>query len=244
MTNAVAIITARGGSKRIPRKNLRTFFGKPIISYPIAAALESGCFEEVMVSTDDEEIAAVARQLGAEVPFMRSAKTSDDSATTVDALKEVINDYAARGRQFELGCCIYPVAALVTPARLREGMDRLVADPTVDTVVPVLRFGHPIQRALKIENGRLFMIAAEHVTSRSQDLMAAYHDAGQWYWFRTSGLLRTGVLFGRASAPVVLEEMEAQDIDSEPDWQLAELKVQLRRQRTAAPAMGASVGHQ
>ena len=152
--NSVAIVTARGGSRRIPRKNIRDFFGKPIIGYPIAAALASGCFQEVMVSTDDAEIADIVRSLGATVPFMRSAETSDDFATTADVLKEVLGEYMRRGREFEAACCVYPTTPLVTAERLQEGMRLLAADAAVESVVPVLRFGYPIQRALKIEESR------------------------------------------------------------------------------------------
>jgi pseudaminic acid cytidylyltransferase len=230
--DAVAIITARGGSRRIPRKNIRDFLGKPIVAYSIAAALEAGCFQEVMVSTDDAEIAEVARSFGAAVPFLRSAKTSDDFATTADVLREVLAEYAERGRPFEAACCIYPTAPLATAERLREGMRLLAADAALESVVPVLRFGYPIQRALKIENGLLSMILPEHINSRSQDLMPAYHDAGQWYWFRTAAFLRSGKLFGAVCAPVVLDEMEAQDIDNEEDWKLAEMKFRLRQEKT------------
>jgi N-acylneuraminate cytidylyltransferase len=228
--NSVAIITARGGSRRIPRKNIRDFLGKPILGYPIAAALESGCFQEVMVSTDDEEIAEIARKFGATVPFMRSAKTSDDFATTADVLKEVLAEYSRRGREFEAACCIYPTAALVTAERLREGMRILAADVTLESVMPVLRFGYPIQRALKIENSRLSMISPEYMNSRSQDLMPVYHDAGQWYWFRTAPFLRAGKISGEFCAPVILDEMDAQDIDNEDDWRLAEMKYCLRKE--------------
>lgn len=228
--NAVAILTARGGSKRIPRKNIRDFLGKPILSYPIAAALASGCFQEVMVSTDDAEIADVARKWGACVPFLRSAKTSDDFSTTADVLKEVLAEYARRNREFEAACCIYPTAALVTPARLHEGMQTLLDDAALESVVPVLRFGYPIQRALRIEHGRLAMFQPEHLNCRSQDLVPAYHDAGQWYWFRTAAFLHSGQLFGVACGPVILDETEAQDIDHEADWKLAEMKYRLFRE--------------
>ena len=229
--NALAIITARGGSRRIPRKNIRDFFGKPIIGYPIAAALASGCFQEVMVSTDDAEIAGVARSFGATVPFMRSAKTSDDFAGTEDVLKEVLAEYSRRGREFKAACCIYPTTPLVTAERLQEGMRILATDEAIETVVPVLRFGYPIQRALKIENSRLAMISPEYMNSRSQDLQAAFHDAGQWYWLRIAAFRHSGELFGAVCAPVVLDESEAQDIDNEDDWLLAEIKYRLRKER-------------
>jgi pseudaminic acid cytidylyltransferase len=229
--NAVAIITARGGSKRIPRKNVRDFLGKPIIAYSIAAAIESQCFAEVMVSTDDAEIAEIARRFGAAAPFMRSAETANDTATTVAVLQEVLSEYSRRGRPFEAACCIYPAAPLITAERLREGMRILAADPKLESVIPVLRYGHPIQRALKIEESRLVMVSPEHAFTRSQDLTATYHDAGQWYWFRTAPFARSGKLFSDACAPVVLEATEAQDIDDEDDWKLAEIKYRLRQER-------------
>jgi pseudaminic acid cytidylyltransferase len=229
--NSIAIITARGGSKRIPRKNVRDFLGKPIIAYSIAAAMESQCFVEVMVSTDDDEIADIAKRYGAVVPFMRSAETANDTATTAAVLREVLAEYAKRGREFEAACCIYPAAPLITPNRLIEGMQILAMNLTLESVVPVLRYGHPIQRALKIEGSRLAMISPEYMTTRSQDLMAAYHDAGQWYWFRTAPFAHSGKVFGDACAPVVLDATEAQDIDDEDDWKLAEIKCRLRLEK-------------
>lgn len=224
----IAIIPARGGSKRIPRKNVRLFDGKPVITFAIRAALDSQCFEEVMVSTDDAEIAAVARQAGASVPFMRSARNADDYATTADVLIEVLERYRTLGRQFGLGCCIYPCAVLTTPARLREGFDLIRANSTLNGIVPVLRFGYPIQRALRIRENCLEMIDPRQINARSQDLEPAFHDAGQYYWFRTEALFKARTLIGPQVAPIQLSEMEAQDIDTEDDWRLAELKFQLR----------------
>ncbi len=230
--NALCIIPARGGSKRIPRKNIRPFAGRPIIAYPIEAALKSGCFAEVMVSTDDNEIAALARDCGATVPFLRSAENSTDHAGSDEVFAEVLHRYAAAGRRFEFACGIYPTAALLTPARLREGFERLRADPTLTTVLPVQRFSFPIQRAVAVRAGRLAMFQPEHLDSRSQDLEPAYHDAGQWYWLRVDAFLRTRELMGPNCAAIVLTELEAQDIDNDDDWLLAELKYQLRRRST------------
>lgn len=204
----------------------------PIISYSIVAALESGCFEEVMVSTDDMEIADIARSCGAVVPFMRSAETANDYATTADVLLEVLREYGRIGRDFTAACCVYPAAPLVTPERLREGMETLISDVSVESVVPVLTFGYPIQRALKIESGRVKMIAPEHINSRSQDLLLTYHDAGQWYWFRTAPFRSCGQLFGAACAPIILPETEAQDIDHEEDWRMAELKFKVLKEKS------------
>jgi len=225
---ALCIIPARGGSKRIPRKNVRLFAGRPIIAYPIDAALQSGCFDEVMVSTDDAEIATVARDCGAVVPFVRSAENSTDYAGSNDVFAEVLQRYAAAGRKFEFACGIYPTAALLTPARLREGLERLQSDETLTTVLPVQRFSFPIQRAVALRNGRVTMFQPEHFKSRSQDLEPAFHDAGQWYWLRVEAFLRTRELMGPNCAALVLSEREAQDIDNEEDWVAAEMKYQLR----------------
>jgi pseudaminic acid cytidylyltransferase len=230
--NSVAIITARGGSKRIPRKNIRDFLGKPIIAYPIATAIESRCFSEVMVSTDDAEIAEIARQCGASVPFMRSSETANDYATTSDVLREVFVEYSRRGSTFDAACCIYPTTPLMTAERLRQGMRLLIADPQLESVVPVLRYGHPIQRALKIEGSHIGMASPEYMATRSQDLTPMYHDAGQWYWFRTAPFARTGKVFSTACAPVILDATEAQDIDDEDDWKIAEIKCRLRQEKT------------
>jgi pseudaminic acid cytidylyltransferase len=227
--SAVAIITARGGSKRIPRKNVRPFLGRPIIAYSIEAALGSGLFDEVMVSTDDEEIADIAREHGASVPFIRSASTSDDFATTADVLTEVLNAYAEAGRHFDFACCIYPTAPFVTAARLKEGLARL--EDGADAVIPVTRFSFPIWRSFRIEDGRLAYNWPEHAPRRSQDLPPAYHDAGQYYFFRTASFLESGQLVGANTVGIEVDEMEVQDIDTEQDWQLAELKYRLLIER-------------
>lgn len=228
MSRSVAIITARGGSKRIPRKNIKEFLGKPIIAYSLAAAFEAGCFDEVMVSTDDREIADVAIKLGAKVPFFRSAEMSNDFATTADVLVEVLSEYLTRGEQFEYACCIYPTAPFVTPEKLKYGHD-LLFKTGADTALPVVRFGYPIQRGLKIEEGRLSMIWPEHLNSRSQDLMPAYHDSGQFYWLRVDRFLETRKLFAEHSVSIELPESEVQDIDTEEDWRIAEMKYRILR---------------
>ena len=228
--SAVAIITARGGSKRIPRKNVRPFLGRPIIAYSIEAALASGLFDEVMVSTDDDEIADVAREHGAAVPFMRSAATSDDHATTAQVLAEVLRTYADAGRSFEYACCIYPTAPFVTADKLREGLARL--EEGADAVIPVTRFGFPIWRSFRMDDGHLAYNWPEHAPRRSQDLPPAYHDAGQFYFFRTAAFLEGGQLVGANTVGIEVDEMEVQDIDTEQDWQLAELKYRLLLERT------------
>ena len=222
----VAIIPARGGSKRIPGKNIRPFLGKPILAYSIEAALASDLFEEVMVSTDDEQIAQVAREYGASVPFRRSPEASDDFATTAQVLEEVLLKYKAQGKSFEVACCLYPTAPFVTAKLLQESYTKL-REGGFDTVFPVLKYGYPIWRSLKVEQGKAAMNWPEHLASRSQDLPAAFHDAGQFYWLRVNSFLKDKKLFTENSGVIELSELEAQDIDSETDWQLAELKYKL-----------------
>ncbi len=224
---SIAIITARGGSKRIPRKNIRPFLGKPIIAYVIDVALASGLFAEVMVSTDDDEIAGVARQAGALVPFLRGATTSNDTATTAQVLQEVLDQYAGQGRTFDTACCLYPTAPLVTVALLQQAFDRLTTGG-FDCVLPVQRFGFPIQRALRLtDNNRLGWLQPEHALTRSQDLEPAYHDAGQFYFFDVPAFQQSHRLLTENTAGIPITELQAQDIDNETDWQLAELKFQL-----------------
>lgn len=219
----IAVIPARGGSKRLPGKNIRPFEGRPMIARSIEAALRSGLFERVMVSTDDEAIAAVARTAGAEVPFLRSAGASDDHATLADVVREVIGGYAAAGRAFDTVCCLLPTAPLLRPGRLAEGL-ALLEDGGFESVVPVVRFSYPIQRGLQIEGGRLGMVWPEYAEARSQDLPPRYHDSGQFYWLRTRPFMEQGTFFTARCGALVLPEAEVQDIDTEEDWALAELK--------------------
>ncbi|TKS57069.1 pseudaminic acid cytidylyltransferase [Mesohalobacter halotolerans] len=222
----ICIIPARSGSKRIPRKNIKEFLGKPIIAYSIEAAIHSQLFDEVMVSTDDEEIAEVAKHYGAKVPFLRSSKNADDYATTVDVLIEVLNEYKSIGKAFDLSCCIYPTAPLVKLENLKEGHQK-IKESHFDVVFPVVKFSYPIWRAFKKDKDKFKMLWSEHQQSRSQDLEEAYHDAGQWYWFRPQRLLKHKTLFNDNTSCVVLKETEVQDIDNETDWKLAELKYEL-----------------
>lgn len=221
---SIAIITARGGSKRIPRKNIKLFLGKPIINYSIQAALQAGVFEEVMVSTDDEEIAEVARQNGALVPFMRSAENSNDYAGTAEVLMEVIQEYRMKGRFFDTACCIYPTAPFVTAEKLKAAY-ALLKDENADSVLPITEFSYPILRSLKItEGGNIAMNWPEYYSSRSQDLPKSYHDSGQFYFLNTEKLLEHKRLFMPGSRGLVVPETEVQDIDNETDWKLAEMK--------------------
>lgn len=223
----VAIIPARGGSKRIPRKNIRDFLGKPIIAYSIEMALETGLFDDVMVSTDDEEIADIARKYGAKIPFMRSSENADDYATTLDVLIEVLQTYQQQGKKFKYSCCIYPTAPLLKPKFLVNAYKKLISE-NFSTVFPVVEFSYPIQRSLKlIGKDKVEMNWPEHLESRSQDLPKAYHDAGQFYWFNVEELLKEKKLFGENSGAIVLPNTSVQDIDTEEDWKLAEMKAKL-----------------
>lgn len=228
---SLAVIPARGGSKRIPRKNVRPFLGKPIISYSIESALESGLFEEVMVSTDDEEIAAIGRQYGASVPFMRSEKTADDRSSINDVMKEVLDCYLDSGQSFTNVCCILSTAPFASVARLREGYE-LLGPAGVEAVIPVVRFSYPIQRAMKVEphgdpEGRVSWFFDEYKTCHSQDLEPGFHDAGIFYWFKTEPFLRGGEILTARAVAQEIPELEAHDIDSDQDWLIAELKYKL-----------------
>ena len=227
---AIAIITARGGSKRIPKKNIKEFCGKPIIAYSIRAALDSGIFDEVMVSTDSEEIAEIARAYGAKVPFMRSAKTSDDFATTADVLMEVLERYQEMGRTFDVMSCIYPTAPFVTPQKLQSAYDTLTKEQAV-MAMPVVAFSYPPQRSYVLNGNLLEMMWKENYNKRSQDLEKMYHDAGQFYMYQVEAFVRLKGQMTESIVPVIIDEMEVQDIDNESDWKLAELKYQMIKMR-------------
>jgi N-acylneuraminate cytidylyltransferase len=220
---AVAIIPARGGSKRIPRKNIKEFCGQPIMAYSIQAALKSGIFDRVMVSTEDEEIKKLAEGYGAEVPFLRSGETAGDFATTNDVILEVLREYENRGEIFDLACCIYPTAPFVTDQKLVEAMGQLVATDA-DTLIPCVAFSYPPQRAMVIREDRLRFLYPEYLDSRSQDLEKHYHDAGQFYCFRVDAFLQNKRLMVGNILPFVIPETEIQDIDTETDWVIAEMK--------------------
>ena len=227
---AIAIITARGGSKRIPKKNMKEFCGKPIIAYSIRAALDSGIFDEVMVSTDSEEIAEIARAYGAKVPFMRSAKTSDDFATTADVLMEVLERYQEMDRTFDVMSCIYPTAPFVTPQKLQRAYDTLTKEQAV-MAMPVVAFSYPPQRSYVLNGNMLEMKWKENYNKRSQDLEKMYHDAGQFYMYQVEAFVRLKGQMTESIVPVIVDEMEVQDIDNESDWKLAELKYQMIKMR-------------
>ena len=228
----IAIITARGGSKRIPKKNIRPFCGKPILAYSIEAAKGSGMFDEVMVSTDSEEIAETARHYGASVPFLRSEKTSGDFATTADVIEEVLGAYAEKGEKFDAFLCIYPTAPFVTAERLAEAA--VLFDTAgeggelPDAVVPVVRFSFPPQRGFIAKDGYLQYRWPENAFKRSQDLEPMYHDAGQFYLVRTKAFMTERTVVPAKTAPLILPEMMVQDIDNEEDWEIAEIKYRKR----------------
>lgn len=225
----IAVITARGGSKRIPRKNIRDFCGKPILAYSIEAALASGSFDTVMVSTEDKEIAEIAEGYGAEVPFFRSGRNADDFAATRDVLREVLEEYESRGERFDVMCCIYPTAPFVTAQRLREAAE-LLEKNGADSVLPVVRFSFPPQRCVIVKDGAVQFKWPEYAQARSQDLEPYYHDAGQFYCLKVESFREQNVMVMKRTIPLILSEMEIQDIDTEEDWRLAELKYRLLHQ--------------
>lgn len=221
----LAIITARGGSKRIPRKNVKEFCGKPIIAYTIEAARASGVFDEIMVSTDDEEIAQTARSFGAHVPFFRSEENSGDYASTDDVIMEVLTAYQKTGQQFDAFCCLYPTAPFLSGDRLREAMALL---READGVMPIVPFSYPPQRGLILNNkGYVEWQFPEYATARSQDLPGIYHDCGQFYACRTDAFMQTGTTDVPRLLPLILTDLEVQDIDTPEDWALAEMKYRL-----------------
>ncbi|AOP33686.1 pseudaminic acid cytidylyltransferase [Leptospira tipperaryensis] len=224
----LCIITARGGSKRIPRKNIKNFCGKPIIAYPIELALESKLFDEVMVSTDDQEIADISKKYLAKIPFFRSEKNSNDTAGTDAVLLEVIQEYSKSGIDFDYACCIYPTSPLLTRKHLEDAWELLIKKD-LDTVFSVIRYGSPIQRALRFDtSGLISMFHPENLTKRSQELEPAFHDAGQFYFFNINRFLEKGKLWTDQSSAILLSEMDAQDIDTEEDWSIAEFKYKFR----------------
>lgn len=226
----IAVIPARGGSKRIPRKNVKSFCGRPILSYSIEAARESGLFDEVMVSTDDQEIAELARQYGASVPFFRSEAAAGDYATTTDVLLEVLENYRQQGRVFSTLCYIYPTAPFVTAEKLIRA-NRLLDSSGADALLPVTAFSYPPLRGLTIHEDRVRMKWPEYTFTRSQDLEPLYHDCGQFCFLRVEALLREKNILCSNMVPMVLSDLEVQDIDNETDWEMAELKYELLRRK-------------
>lgn len=218
---SIAIITARGGSKRIPRKNIKEFMGKPMLAYAVEAALSSKIFDEVMVSTDDYEIAEIAKKYGAKVPFMRSKATSNDYATTADVLAEVKEEYKKRGKEFETICCIYPCVPFLTGDILKAAYT-VFENSEKSALIPVVKYSFPIQRAFKInKNGNLEYREPENAPKRSQDLEPMYHDVGMFYFYSSNTSKIEGI------APYITDESIIQDIDTEDDWKMAEMKYKI-----------------
>lgn len=219
----ICIIPARGGSKRIPRKNVKKFCGKPMIAWSIESALESQCFERVIVSTDDGEIASVARQWGAEVPFIRPETLSDDYTGTIPVIAHAIEWLIKNEQSPETVCCLYATAPFVQPSDLQYARQELANDSIADYAVTVTSYAFPIQRALRLtQSGGVAMFQPEHFTTRSQDLEEAWHDAGQFYWGRAKAWSEGRALFSKYTVPIRLPRHRVQDIDTPEDWQRAE----------------------
>ena len=215
----VAIIPARGGSKRIPRKNLKPFDGVPMIARSIRTALDSGLFDQVVVSTDDEEIAELARAHGAQVPFLRPAELADDFTGTAAVIVHALQQLP----HFDYACCVYATAPLLQARFLRQGLELLEQHPDKSFAFSVTDFGFPVQRALTLDGqGALTALYPEFRNTRSQDLPAAFQDAGQFYWGRSEAWLRGEILYSPASLPVILPRHLVQDIDTAEDWKRAE----------------------
>lgn len=222
--STIAIITARSGSKRIPKKNIKDFMGKPMLAYAIEAALDSKVFDEVMVSTDAEEIAKIAKKYGANVPFMRSCKTSNDMAMTYDVLEEVIHEYKKIGKTFDNLACIYPCVPFLQGETLKKA-HKIFTQEDCDTLVPVVRFSFPIQRAFRIDkNNHLQYREPENMLKRSQDLEPMFHDVGMFYFTNIDEMLKNKKLVGTKTTYIEMDESQVQDIDNDSDWEMAELK--------------------
>lgn len=222
MTKSICIIPARGGSKRILRKNIKEFCGKPIILYSIEAAINSKLFDEVMVSTDDKEVATIAREFGANVPFLRSKKNSDDHSGLEDVVFEVLNFYNSQGLTFDVFCCLLATAPFITIDRLRQCLNKL--ETGFSSVFPVLRYSYPIQRSLKNIKDKVELVYPQYINSRSQDLEPRFHDSGQFYWMNVNDFHQQKELFSDNTGYIELSEMEVQDIDTVEDWKIAEFK--------------------
>lgn len=219
----IAVIPARGGSKRIPRKNIKVFCGKPILAWAIEAALESQCFDRIVVSTDDEEIASVAFNCGAEVPFLRPLEISDDFTGTIPVVAHAITALQSQGALLDSVCCIYATAPFLQGSDLNRGLKAL-EESGADYAFSVTRYEFPIQRAIRIaDSGRVEMFYSEHFNARSQDLEASYHDAAQFYWGKANAWLSEKIIFSQDAVPVILPRHRVQDIDTLEDWVQAEL---------------------
>lgn len=221
--STIAIITARSKSKRIPSKNIKEFCGKPIMLYSIEAALKSNVFDEVMVSTDSDQFAEIAKKAGAAVPFLRSRGTSNDYATTADVLMEVVEEYKKIGKEFDEICCIYPTAPFVTAQKLSDAFNELNRRKA-DSIMSVVRYGFPPQRGFVIRDNCVSFLHPEFERSRSQDLEPIYHDCGQFYIIKAKALLKYKSLIVPNTIPYIMLDEEVQDIDTISDWEIAEAK--------------------
>ncbi|WP_343631866.1 pseudaminic acid cytidylyltransferase [Fluviicola sp.] len=222
----IAIIPARGGSKRIPGKNIKPFFGKPIIARVIENVLKSGVFSTVFVSTDDEEIARIAQQCGAEVPVLRSGKNSDDYATTSDVLIEVLDYLAATGRNYDKACCMYPTSVLIEGQDLKTAYDYFL-EKQASVLLACVAYSHPIQRSFTIKDHKVCLQFPQYINSRSQDLEKVYHDTGSFYFFDVLNFMETKTLWQEQIVPFIVDENKVQDIDTPEDWSMAEMKFKL-----------------
>lgn len=220
----LAIIPAKLKSERLECKNINPFFGIPILAYSIKACVESLYFDEVMVSTDSGVIVKIAKDFGANVPFMRSANNSDNQSTLADVVLEVLEEYKKIGKTFKYVCCVLPTAPLISKEKLRDGAQKLITNHTVDAVIAITQFTSPIQRALRKNKGFVEMINPENYFKRSQDMETTYHDSGQFYWLRVDSFLKEKKFFMPKTKFIEIPESEAQDIDTQEDWELAELK--------------------
>lgn len=227
MANLV-IIPARGGSKRIHKKNIKDFNGHPIISYVIQSVKKTNLFDEIMVSTDDLSISKIAVKYGATVPFLRSDKNADDFANLADVLLEVLQRYKVIGKTFKNICCILPTAALISNIKITDAFNKLNKHK-FSSVVPVIKFAYPIQRALSVNNGLLALKDLQHINTRSQDLKDYYHDSGQFYWLNTKSFLKEKKIFMSNTGYIELKEYEAQDVDNEEDWEMLEIKYKYKK---------------
>lgn len=228
----LAIIPARGGSKRIPHKNIKSFSGRPMIAWSIDAAIQSGCFDRVIVSTDSTEIARVAKAHGADVPFMRPQELSDDYTSTIPVIAHAIAWQNAQGQSVSQACCIYATAPFVQALDIQRGLS-ILNRSRAQYAFSVTSYDFPIQRAIRInENGRVSMFQPEHLNTRSQDLEEAWHDAGQFYWGESTAWLAEVPIFSLNSAVIPLQRDRVQDIDTEEDWSIAEIKFKILNKRS------------
>jgi pseudaminic acid cytidylyltransferase len=226
MTKSLAIIPARGGSKRIPQKNMKLFLDKPIIEYSINAALQCSHIDRVIVSTDDPKIAEIAKNAGADVPFMRSNDNSSDYAGLSEVALEVLEQLDSQGDKYDNFCLILATAPFISNKSLNESFN-LLSDSKSDAIIPVVQYSFPIQRAFKVSKQKLEMFSPENMKVRSQDLEPAYHDAGQYYWLKTDSFLKEKKIYLNNSTPYILEERYSQDIDTPEDWLIAEMKFKM-----------------